>query len=104
MKKILLIFMCASSASLAQQAMPDLAGTWKIVNKSSGLKHHPPPQYLLLMDDSIYVWGVDSIGNSLPGVSSGRWSINAQGELVIYYSNKLDHTRYYKPLGSKKFR
>jgi hypothetical protein len=106
MKKIFLILLLtfASSSAFSQLTIPDLFGTWKIILKTSGSKPQPPPDYLLLMDDSIYTLGVDSVGNSLPGVSTGRWSVTTEGDLVLYPSDRFAETRYYKPSGDKRFR
>lgn len=84
--------------------MSDLFGTWKVVVKTSGLKPQPAPEYLVLMDDSIYVLGVDSIGSSLPGVSTGRWNVAADGNLVLFPSDRFVQTRFYKPSGDKRYR
>ena len=107
MKKIFLIsllILAASSAVDAQSKMPDLIGTWKVVLKTSGLKRQPPPEYLLLMDDSVYTVGVDSLGNSLHNVSSGRWSVVSEGILLLFPSDRIAERRYYKPEGENRFR
>jgi hypothetical protein len=98
MKKIFLILFLLFGASLAysQPKISDLFGTWKIVVKNSALKVQPPAEYLLLMDDSIYAWGVDSVQDPLPGITTGRWIITADGELELTPSDRYMDRRYYK--------
>ena len=105
MKKIFLILLLtfASSLAFAQLNKPDLTGAWKIVLKTSSRKPQPPPEYILLMDDSIYTVGVDSIGNNLSDVSSGRWRVTSEGGLILFPSDKIAETRYYKPSGENIF-
>jgi hypothetical protein len=106
MKKIFLIFLITFtiSSAFAQSKKPDLSGTWKIILKTSGSKPQPPAEYLLLMDDSVYTVGVDSIGNTLPDVSSGRWSVTADGGLILFPSDRIAETRYYKFSEVNKYR
>jgi hypothetical protein len=104
MKKIFLIlFVIATSSAFSQTRSPDLMGTWKIVLKTSGLKKQPPPEYLVLMDDSIYTVGVDSLGNTLPDASSGRWSVISGDILLLFPSDRIAERRYYKPSGENRF-
>ena len=105
MKKIFLILLVtfASSQAFSQLNKPDLTGTWKIVYKTSGRKPQPPPDYLLLMDDSLYTVGVDSIGNTSSNVSSGRWTVISDGTLLLFPSDKIAERRYYKPSGENRF-
>lgn len=93
----------AVSFSNAQTKIPDLLGTWKIILKTSALKPQPPAEYVILMDDSLYTIGVDSIGNNLPDVSSGRWTVISDGILLLFPSDKIAERRYYRPSEENRF-
>lgn len=57
-----------------------------------------------MMDDSLYTIGVDSVGNTLPGASSGRWTVITDGMLLLYPSDKIAERRYYRSEGENRFR
>ena len=105
MKKIFLIFSILSTVSYAtaQTKTADLVGTWKIILKTSSMKRQPPPEYLVLMDDSVYTVGVDSVGNTLTDASSGRWTVITDGTLLLYPSDRIAERRYYRPSGENRF-
>ncbi len=101
---ILILVIAASSTVAAQSNKSDLIGTWKIVGKTSGFQGQPLSEFILLMDDSLYTTGVDSVGNTLSDASSGRWSVISEGVLVLYPSDRIAERRYYKPVSENKFR
>jgi hypothetical protein len=105
MKKIfpVLLVIFVASSSFAQTKTPDLLGTWKVILKTSGMKRQPPPEYLVLMDDSVYTIGVDSLGNNLSDASSGRWTVMSDGTLLLFPSDRIAERRYYKPSGDNRF-
>ena len=104
MKKLflLLILLFFGSTGFTQTKKPELIGTWKKITKTSALKLSTA-EYILLTDDSIYVQGVDSIGNSLAGESSGRWSTKGDSSLILYPSDRIADTRYFKLSGENRY-
>ena len=85
-----------------QSATLELVGIWKKITTTSGSKLSPT-EYILLTDDSIYVQGVDSIGNSLSGVSSGRGGVRGDSTLILYPSDRIADTRYFKLSGENRY-
>jgi len=105
MKKIFafLFFSACVSSVFALQKTTEIIGIWKEVIKNSGIKTQPRPEYFLLTDDSIYVQGVDSTGNSLTGASSGRWTVRADSILILFPSDRVAETRFFKDAGENRF-
>ena len=102
MSQLVKLFFCIfiltslTHIALSQSKAPDLIGTWKIVQEFKAPKKLQPIKFVLLMDDSVYTIGVDSIGNSLPGASSGRWTVSTDSILLLYPSDKIAERRYYR--------
>ena len=103
MKKIFLVLIFSFlTTSIYGQIQPELPGIWKIV-KVTDLKVQPAPEYILMMDDSVYMQGVDSLGNSESGVSSGRYTVVAN-TLVLYPTDRIAETRFFKPVGDNRYK
>ncbi|MDP4219935.1 MAG: hypothetical protein Q8916_09040 [Bacteroidota bacterium] len=104
MKKLFFALLFASIAPYAnaQPTPPDLSGLWKII--SAPVKIESPPEYLLLMDDSIYAWGVDSAENPLPHVVTGRWTITSNTELELSPSDRYADKQYFDVTKDKRYR
>jgi hypothetical protein len=106
MKKSFFIFYFLLSASsiLAQNKISDFTGIWKITEKGSETRVKNEKQYLYLMDDSIYAWGVDIKENPLPGVITGRWIIMKDGRIEFTSTGMGPGTRYFQPVKKDEYK
>jgi hypothetical protein len=105
MKKLVILIIFLTAASVYAQSKSDITGTWEIIVKRSGLKNYPTPrQFTVFNDDGTYIWGIDSTNSDpLQSVSKGTWDITDDGLVKLIPSDQAKNEfTYYKLSGDDR--